>query len=51
MNFKDYKAELMKDPEFAKAYEELQPEVEAEMDAIKAALAAPAPQDPPQKGD
>lgn len=47
MNFNDYKKELMKDPEFVKAYEELQPE----MEAIKAALAAPAPQDTPQKGD
>lgn len=45
MNLKDYKEELMKDPEFAKAYEELQPE----MKAIEAALAAPTPQDPPQK--
>jgi hypothetical protein len=51
MNFKDYKKELMKDPEFVKAYEELQPEMEAEMEAIEAALAAPAPQNPPQKGD
>lgn len=47
MNFKDYKKELMKDPEFAKAYEELQPE----MEAIKAALAAPAPQDALQKAN
>lgn len=47
MNLKDYKEELMKDPEFAKAYEELQPE----MDAIKAALSAPAPQDIPQKAN
>jgi hypothetical protein len=51
MNFKDYKEELMKDPEFAKAYRELQPEVEAEVAAIKAALAAPAPQDTLQKAN
>ena len=42
MNFKDYKEELMKDPKFAKAYEELQPE----MDAIRAALNAQAPRTP-----
>lgn len=47
MKFKDYKKKKMKDPAFVKAYEELQPE----MEAIKAALAAPAPQDPSQKGD
>ena len=46
MNFKDYKEELMKDPKFAKAYEELQPE----MDAIRAALNAQAPRTPPSKG-
>ena len=47
MNFKDYKEELMKDPKFAKAYEELQPE----MDAIRAALNAQAPRTPPQKAN
>lgn len=44
MKFKDYKKKKMKDPEFAKAYEELRPEA----DAILASL-APAPQDPPQE--
>ena len=28
MDFKEYKKELMKDPEFVKAYEDLQPEME-----------------------
>ena len=28
MNFKEYKKELMTDPEFVKAYEDLQPEIE-----------------------
>lgn len=46
MNLKDYKEELMKDPEFAKAYEELQPE----MDAIRAALSASAPRTYPIQG-
>ena len=36
MDFKEYKKELMKDPEFVKAYEELQPE----MDIVKAILDA-----------
>jgi len=47
MNFKDYKEELMKDPEFVKAYEELRPE----MEAIEAALAASAPRTYPMRGE
>ena len=45
MNFKEYKKELMKDPEFVKAYEELQPE----MDIVKAILDARIKQNLSQK--
>ena len=45
MNFKEYKKELMKDPEFVKAYEDLQPE----MDIIKAIIDARIKQNLSQK--
>lgn len=45
MNFKEYKKELMKDPEFVKAYEDLQPE----MDIVKAILDARIKQNLSQK--
>ena len=45
MNFKEYKKELMKNPEFVKAYEELQPE----MDIIKAIIDARIKQNLSQK--
>ena len=45
MNFKEYKKELMKDPEFAKAYEDLQPK----MDIVKAILDARIKQNLSQK--
>lgn len=45
MNFKEYKKELMKDPEFVKAYEDLQPE----MDITKAILDARIKQNLSQK--
>ena len=45
MNFKEYKKELMKDPEFVKAYEDLQPE----MDIVKAIIDARIKQNLSQK--
>ena len=45
MNFKEYKKEVIKDPEFVKAYEELQPE----MDIVKAILDARIKQNLSQK--
>ena len=45
MNFKEYKKELMKDPEFVKAYEDLQPE----MDIIKTIIDARIKQNLSQK--
>ena len=45
MNFKEYKKELMKDPEFVKAYEDLQPN----MDIVKAILDARIKQNLSQK--
>lgn len=45
MNFKEYKKELMKDPEFVKAYDELQPE----MDIVKAIIDARIKQNLSQK--
>ena len=45
MNFKEYKKELMKDSEFIKAYEDLQPE----MDIVKAILDARIKQNLSQK--
>ncbi len=45
MNFKKYKKELMKDPEFVKAYEDLQPE----MDIVKAIIDARIKQNLSQK--
>ncbi len=45
MNFKEYRKELMKDPEFVKAYEDLQPE----MDIVKAILDARIKQNLSQK--
>ena len=45
MNFKEYKKELMKDPEFVKAYEDLQPE----MDIVKTIIDARIKQNLSQK--
>lgn len=45
MNFKEYKKELMKDPEFVKVYEDLQPE----MDIVKAIIDARIKQNLSQK--
>lgn len=45
MNFKEYKKELMKDPEFVKTYEDLQPE----MDIVKAIIDARIKQNLSQK--
>lgn len=45
MNFKEYKKEVMKDPEFVKAYEDLQPE----MDIVKAIIDARIKQNLSQK--
>ena len=45
MNFKEYKKELMKNAEFVKAYEDLQPE----MDIVKAILDARIKQNLSQK--
>lgn len=45
MNFKEYKKEVIKDPEFVKAYEDLQPE----MDIVKAILDARIKQNLSQK--
>lgn len=45
MDFKEYKKELMKDPEFVKAYEDLQPN----MDIVKAILDARIKQNLSQK--
>ena len=45
MNFNEYKKELMKDPEFVKAYEDLQPN----MDIVKAILDARIKQNLSQK--
>lgn len=45
MNFKEYKKEVMKDPEFVKAYEDLQPK----MDIVKAIIDARIKQNLSQK--
>ena len=45
MNFKEYQKEVMKDPEFVKAYEELQPN----MDFVKAIIDARIKQNLSQK--
>ena len=38
MNFKEYQKEVMKDPEFVKAYEDLQPEMEISKAIIDARI-------------